>query len=269
MIAFVLKEGLPSLAEVGFSDFILGRRWAPGYEEYGALPLIYGSLMVVFGALAISIPLGISSAIFISEVLPPTLGEIVKSVTELLAAIPSVIYGLIGFQFLAPWIATTFGISSGECALTGSVVLSIMVLPTIVSISGETMVAVPREYREASLAMGATRWQNIREIILPVSRSGVVTSIVLAFGRAIGETVAVLMICGNAGLIPSPPWNFLDPVYTMTAAIAMYMGEAAVGSTHYHVLFGLGLLLFLITFVTNSAAHILLRRAARRVRGGG
>lgn len=263
--AFVFKEGLPAFTKIGLLNFLFGRRWAPYYESYGALPLLYGSIMIVFGSLLISIPLGVSAAIFLAEYIPRWIGDLVKPIIELLAAIPSIIHGLFGLMFLAPRIAEFFNLSTGKTALTASITLSIMVLPTIVSISSEVISAVPMEFRKASIALGATRWQTIRGVVLPTAKPGIVASILLAFGRAIGETVAVLMTCGCVPRIPDPFWNYLEPVHALTAAIALDMGEVPIGSLHYHALFGLGVILFVITFITNTIADLIMRRAPKGV----
>jgi len=259
MLLFVVKEGSLALARLGV-QLILDQRWETNSDLYGGFPLMYGSLMAVSGALAISVPLGICASIFIAEVLPFQLRDPVKSVIELLASIPSVIYGFIGVTFLAPLIASLFGLHSGTTALTASLILAIMVLPTIVGVSGETISAVPSEYKEAALALGASKWQTIRNVVLPLSKSGMLVSVMLGFGRAIGETIAVLMVAGNVAMVPTPPWNYLAPVYPVTAVIAMQMGEAAVGSLEYSALFGLGLILFITAFVVNTIADVIVRR---------
>ena len=258
MLLFVAREGLLALSKFG-PNFLLGLIWDTNRNLYGAFPIIYSSLMVVAGALAFTIPLGIGTAIFISEVLPFSVRDIVKSIIELLASIPSVIYGFIGSIFLVPAVASLFGLNSGATALTASVLLSIMSVPTVVGLSGEIMSAVPKEYKEAALGLGATKWQTIRHVVLPISKSGVLASVMLGFGRAIGETVAVLMVVGNVARIPTPFWNFLAPVYPITSVIAIQMAEAAVGSLEYSALFGLGLILFIITFIVNTLADMVVK----------
>ncbi|MEM2056792.1 MAG: phosphate ABC transporter permease subunit PstC [Thermoproteota archaeon] len=262
MFVFLIREGAQALFTFGI-DFLIGRIWETNAHLYGALPLIYGSLMVVSGALVIAVPLGVAAAIFVVEVLPFTFRDIVKSLIELLASIPSIIYGFIGLVFLAPQIASFFAIPTGTVALTASILLAIMSIPTIIGVSGEIISAVPKEYREAALALGATKLQTIKTVVIPVSKSGILASIMLGFGRAIGETVAVLMVAGNIAIIPEPPWNFLAPVYPITAVIAMQMGEAAVGSLEYSALFGLGLILFTITFIVNTLADVVVRRESK------
>lgn len=266
MLLFVAKEGMQAFFTFGI-DFITGPVWETNSNLYGALPLIYGSLIIVAGALIVAVPLGVATAIFIAEVLPFSIKDIVKSLIELLASVPSVIYGFIGMIFLAPRISFLFGLSSGTVALTASLILAIMAIPTIVSVSEEIIVAVPKEYKEAALALGATKWQTIKDVVIPTAKSGVFASIMLGFGRAIGETVAVLMVAGNVAVIPKPPWNFLSPVYTLTAVVAMQMGEAAVGTLEYSALFGLGLILFIITLLVNSLADIFVKRGIKRLGG--
>lgn len=263
MFAFILFEGSRAFSTLG-SELFFGMVWEPGSHNYGAVPLIYGSLIVVAVALLISVPLGISTSIFVAEILPRNIKDAFKSIIELLSSIPSVIYGFIGLVFLAPAISSIFNIPSGTVSLTAGIILSIMVLPTIVGLSSEIISSVPKEYREASIAMGATKWQTIRHVVLPHAKSGIVASILLAFSRAIGETTAVVMVSGNTAIIPSPPWNVLSPVYTITGAIAIQMGEASIGDLEYSALFGLGFILLLITFIVNTIADILLRELKMR-----
>jgi phosphate transport system permease protein len=259
MLFFVASEGALALSTFGL-DFIVGQVWDTNANLYGAFPLIYSSIMVSMGALAIAIPLGLGTSIFITEVVPFSIRDLIKSIIELLASIPSVIYGFIGIIFLIPAIASVFGISSGYTALAASLLLAIMAVPTIVGVSGETLAAVPKDYKEASLALGATKLQTLRHVVLPIAKSGILASVMLGFGRAVGETVAVLMVAGNRAQIPTPPWNFLDPVYPITSVIAMQMGEASMYSAEYSALFGLGLILFIFTFIVNTIADIVVTR---------
>lgn len=259
MLLFVAREGALALSKFG-ANFIIGQVWDTNANLYGAFPLIYSSLMVALGALAIAIPLGLGTSIFIAEILPFSLRDPIKAIIELLASIPSVIYGFIGIIFLAPLIASVFGLFSGATALAASIVLAIMSVPTIVGVSGEIISAVPKDYKEASLALGATKWQTIRNVVLPISKSGMLAGVMLGFGRAVGETVAVLMVAGNVARIPLPFYNVLAPVYPITAVMAMQMGEAAVGSLEYSALFGLGLILFIFTFIVNTLADVIVRR---------
>ena len=261
--AFVFCEAIPALESVGLTNLLLGSEWAPQYGKYGALPLVCGSLLVVAGCLLISVPLGIAVAVFLTELSPRWFSELVKPVVELMASVPSVVYGAFGLVVLAPVLSAFIGVGVGKMALTASLLLSAMVLPTIVSISSEAIASVPVEYRRASIALGATKWQTIRNVVLPAARPGILASIMLGFGRAIGETVAVLMVCGCVPSIPQPIFNLLSPVHTLTAAIALEMGETPVGSMHYHVLFALGAVLFSITFLVNMLSDIALRNVNR------
>ncbi len=262
MILFVAREG--ALAFSMFStDLVFGQIWDVKRDLFGGFPLLYGSFLVTSGALAISIPLGVFTAIFIAEVLPFSLKDPVKSVIELLASIPSVIYGFIGLISVAPVVASLFGIASGRCALTASLILAIMTIPTIVSVAGETIAAVPKDYKEAALALGATKWQTIKGVVLPISKSGIFASIMLGFGRAIGETIAVSMVAGNRPWVPAPPWNYLEAVYTIPAFIAARMGGAAFGSLGYSALFGLALILLVITFIVNTLADVIVKRGGQ------
>jgi phosphate transport system permease protein len=259
MTFFVAREGTLAFSRFG-SDLFFGTRWDLQSNLFGGLPLLVGSLMVTFGALVIAIPIGICTAIFVSEILPYNLRDPIKSIIELLASIPSVIYGFIGLLIVVPLIATTFGLVSGQTALTASLMLSLMTIPTIVSVSGEIISAVPKEYKEAAFGLGATKWETIKNVVLPISKSGILASIMLGFGRAIGETIAVSMVAGNQAHIPS---SYLEAVYTIPSFIATHMGEAPVGSLEYSALFGLGLILFIITFAVNTLADIVVKRGAQ------
>ena len=262
MLIFVASQGALAFSNFGL-ELIIGQVWDTNAGSYGAFPLIFSSVMVSIGAVAIAIPLGLGTSIFITEVVPFSIRDIIKSIIELLASIPSVIYGFIGIIFLVPAIASVFGVTSGYTALAASIVLAIMAVPTIVGVSGETLSAVPKDYKEASLALGATKLQTLRHVILPIGKSGILASVMLGFGRAVGETVAVLMVAGNRAQIPVPPWNFLEAVYPITSVIAMQMGEASLYSAEYSALFGLGLILFIFTFIVNTAADVIVRRESR------
>ena len=259
MLLFVAREGAYAFSKFG-SDLFFGTKWDLRSNLFGGLPLLYGSLMVTFGALLIAIPIGICTAIFVSEILPFSLRDPVKSIIELLASIPSVIYGFIGLLVVVPLIASTFGLVSGQTALAASLMLSIMTIPTIVSVSGEIISAVPKEYKDAAFGLGATKWETIKSVVLPISKSGILASIMLGFGRAIGETIAVSMVAGNQAHIAS---SYLEAVYTIPSFIATHMGEAPVGSLEYSALFGLALVLLIITFTVNTLADIVVKRGAQ------
>ena len=258
VLFFVAREGALAFSLFG-PDLLLGTQWDLQSSLFGGFPLLYGSLMVTFGALVIAIPIGVCTAIFVSEVLPFHLRDPIKSIIELLASIPSVIYGFIGLLVVVPFISSFFGVVSGQTALASSLILSLMTIPTIVSVSGETISAIPKSYKEAAFGLGATKWETIKTVILPISKSGILASIMLGFGRAIGETIAVSMIAGNQAHIAS---SYLEAIYTIPSFIATHMGEAPVGSLEYSALFGLGLILLIITFIVNTLADFVVRRRA-------
>ena len=263
---FLFKEGYGVFAHTGIFDFVTGTRWLPDSEppQFGALPMIIGSMMVTAGAGAIAIPLGIGIAVFLAEVAPRSVREFSKAIIELLAGIPSVVYGFLGLMVLAPIIKDVFNLPSGLNAFTASIVLGIMALPTVVSISEDALDAVPREYREASLALGATKWETTLRVVLPCARSGLFAASMLGLGRAIGETMAVLMVAGNAMMVPG---SIFDPVRTITADIAAEMGETVQGGLHYKALFGLGMVLFTITFVINLITDLIFTKTSSVKRG--
>lgn len=258
---FLLQEGLPALIEVPLSS-LFGQRWYPIEGMYGLLPLLVGSFVVTIGAAVFSIPFGIATAVFIAEVAPRWMREVLKPFVEILAGLPSVVLGFLGFLVLAPLMRTTFNLTTGLTALTGSILLAAMALPTIVSVAEDALDSVPKSYRDGALALGATKWQTIWRVTLPAARSGVLTAVMLGLGRAIGETMAVMMVTGNAAQIR---WDLiLFPARTMTATVAAEMGEVASGSTHYHVLFLIAIILFLISFLVNIIASSMLFRAKKR-----
>ena len=260
---FLIREGAPTLVEVPPNE-LLRDRWYPVEDYYGILPLIAGSLFVTLGAALISIPLGLATAVFIAEIAPRWAREILKPFVEVLAGIPSVVLGFIGMMVLAPVVRRWTGAPTGLTALTGSLLLALMALPTIVSVAEDALDAVPRSYRDGALALGITRWQTIWRVTVPAGRSGIITAMMLGIGRAIGETMTVLMVTGNAARIPLGLRDLLMPARTMTATIAAEMGEVAQGSIHYHVLFTIGIALFLITFLINVAAAAVVFRQTRR-----
>jgi phosphate transport system permease protein len=256
---FLVKEGVGLFKSVSLRDFLGGRLWYPISEpaQFGIFPLILGSLFVTLGSAIIAIPLGIASAIFIAEIAKGWLKETLKAGVELLAAIPSIVIGFIGMTTLAPFLRNTFSLPTGLTALTGSIMLAFMAMPTMVSIIEDALTAVPRTYREGSLALGATRWQTIYRVVVPAASSGIVAGVMLGIGRVIGETMAVMMITGNSAVIPH---TFLQPVRTMTATIAAEMGEVVRGSNHYFALFAIGIVLFVITFIVNFIADLFLHK---------
>lgn len=259
---FLFKNSFSLFKEYSLKNFLTGREWYPISEppKFGIVPLLLGSLLVTVGATIISIPLGISCAVFISEIAPQFLKDAFKALIELLAAIPSVVLGFVGMVTLVPFIRHIFNLPTGLTALSGSIMLALMAMPTIVSIAEDALNAVPRAYKDGAYALGATKWQVIHRVILPAASSGLIAAVMLGIGRVIGETMAVMMITGNAARIPH---SFLEPVRTMTATIAAEMGETVRGDLHYFALFAIGLVLFLITFVINLIADIALHRNKR------
>jgi len=259
---FLLKEGLAVFNTVSPFKFLFGKSWYPISEpaQLGILPLILGSLMVTVGAAIISIPIGVACALYIAEVAPTKTKEILKAGIELLAAIPSVVLGFIGMVTLVPWVKALFKLPTGLTALSGSIMLAFMAMPTIVSIAEDALYSVPKTYKEGALALGATHWQTIWRVMLPAASSGILAAVMLGIGRVIGETMAVMMITGNAALIPH---SILQPVRTLTATIAAEMGEAVVGSEHYFALFAIGIVLFVLSFAINVTADLSLHRNKR------
>ena len=263
VFVFLAREGIPAFFEVEASN-LLGTRWYPTVGRYGLLPLISGSLLVTVGAVLISVPLGLAAAIYMHELAPAWLREILKPLIEILAGIPSVVLGFLGMIAVAPFLREHLNMPTGLSAFAGSLMLAYMALPTIISVSDDAIDAVPRSYRDASLALGANHWQTICHAIVPAARSGIMVAVMLGIGRAIGETMAVLMVTGNAARMPDGLGAIFQPVRTMTATIAAEMGEVANGSVHYHVLFAVGIVLFLITFLVNLLASVLVLRRSTR-----
>jgi phosphate transport system permease protein len=265
---FLLREGLPMFLDIPLRQ-LFGTRWYPIEDSFGLAPLLYGSLLVTFGAVVIALPLGIITAIYLGELAPQWLREILKPIIEVLAGIPSIVLGFLGWVALAP-LVQALGAPTGLTAFTGSLILAYMSLPTIISIAEDALYAVPKEYRDGSLAIGATQWQTIWRVVVPAARSGMLIAVMLGIGRAIGETMVVMMVTGNAANIPAfGPGMFFQPVRTMTATIAAEMGEVAQGTLHYNVLFGVGIVLFIITFAINSLANRLIGfDGGSRARGG-
>jgi phosphate transport system permease protein len=258
---FVFREGVGLLWSGRFSavQFLTSVEWYPtsqSHVRYGALALIAGTFSVTLLAMAIAVPFGVGTAIYVSEFCGPRAKETLKIVIELLAAIPSVVWGFIGLTVMNSLIIKLFNAPIGLNVLNGGVILALMSAPIIVSIGEDALKAVPDSFREAALALGATRWQMVRRVLLPAAKNGLLAAALLGVGRAVGETMAVLMATGHSIRIPTSP---LDPVRTLTATIAAELGEAAVGSDHYQVLFVIGILLFSITFVVNLSADLIVR----------
>ncbi|MCD6302689.1 MAG: phosphate ABC transporter permease subunit PstC [Anaerolineae bacterium] len=253
ILAFLLYEGAPLFWQVPLGD-LLGSRWYPTFDMYGTVPLVLGSALVTLMALVIAVPLGVVTAVFVREVAPFWAREILKPMIEVLAGIPSVVLGFFGMRYISPIVRDVLGAPTGLTALTGAVILAYMALPTLISVAEDALDAVPKTYRDAGLAMGASRWQTIWRVTVPAARSGIVTAIMLSMGRVIGETMAVMMVTGNAARMPLGLDALMKPVRTMTATIAAEMGEVAKGSVHYRALFGIGIILFAVTFLINLAA---------------
>jgi len=249
IMAFLFANSIKFFSTYPVLDFFGGQKWSPTVlEKFGFLPLLTGSALVTVGAIIIAVPLGIGSAIYIGELAPRVLREILKPIIEVLATIPSVVIGFIGIKLLSPIIMNLFNISIGLTALTGSVMLAFMSLPTIISISEDAVNAVPDRYRYASIALGATKWETTIHTVIPSASSGMVAAVMLGLGRIVGETMTVLMVTGNS---PRIVFSWLQPVRTITATIAAEMGESVQGGLHYSALFAIGLILFIITFIIN------------------
>jgi len=262
IIFSIFREGLPIFKTAGLFKFLFGTAWYPTSEpaEFGILPLIVGSIVVTIGALIVSIPLGLGSAIYLSEMAKPGTREILKPFIELLAGIPSVIFGLFGMAFLSPFIMRLFHLNTGLNAFTASIILGLMVVPIISSLSEDAISAVPKSLREAAYALGANKWETIKKVILPAAKSGIIASIILGFGRSIGETMVVLMVAGGSAMIPK---SIFQPVRPMTSAIAAEMGETVVGDDHYRALFGIAIVLFIIIFASNLITESVKRKIKR------
>lgn len=245
-------------------EFFLGDEWFPTATPaplFGIVPLVTGTLWVSLAAILFALPLGLAVAIYMAELADERVRKLLKPVIELLAGIPSVVYGFFGLVVIVPLIQRVFGLPVGETALAGSVILAIMALPTIITVAEDSIRNVPRAVKEASLALGATQWQTIRRVVLPYSVSGIMAAVVLGIGRAIGETMAVLMVTGNSAIIPH---GLLEPVRTIPATIAAELGEAPSGGVHYEALFLLGCILFVITLVISITAEMMAARKPKQ-----
>ncbi len=253
IMVFLFVEGLPIFKKVAVHDFVFGTMWYPTHDEpdFGILPMIVGSLSVTALSSLIAIPLGIMTAIYLAEIASPRMRSIAKPLVEMLQALPSVVIGFFGMVVVAPLLQDWFGLPTGLNMFNASVMLAFMAVPTITSISEDAIYSVPTEMREASLALGATKWQTISRVVLPASLTGISTAVILGMARSIGETMVVLMVAGGAAMIPSSIFN---PVRPMPASIAAEMAEAPFQSDHYHALFATGMVLFLFTLLFNILA---------------
>ncbi len=261
ILFFILREGLPFFGVYSASDFLFKTDWYPLSGRYGMLPLLTGSIMVTVLSLAVAVPMAIGTAIFLSELAPTRVRSMFKVLLEILASIPSVVFGFLGIIFLGPWVQKTFGLQTGLNAFSAGILLAFMALPTIASVADEAMQAVPRSLREASLALGASRIQTIFRITFPAASSGVIAGVMLGIGRAIGETMTVMMVAGGSAQVTLNP---MAPVRTMTGTIAAEMGEVVMGDDHYRALFMIGLLLFVITLGVNTLSGLIIERIRRR-----
>lgn len=269
IFATLVGTALPAFKEIDLGGFLTGKVWdptSPEKAEYGILSMIASTLLVTLGALVVAVPIGIAVAAYLSDVAHWRVREIVKPVVEVLAAIPSVVIGFLGIVLFAPAIAKVFGLGHGLTALNGSLLLAVMALPTIISISEDSLRAVPAAYSEASLALGASRWQTLLRVKVPAALSGIIAASMLGMGRAIGETMTVLMATGNARTFPELPGALMQSVRTMTAGIAIELGEVPYFTTHYYALFAIGLVLFVMTFLVNLVADVFLRKYQERER---
>ena len=264
IFATLLATAFPAFREIPVSEFLANTAWdptSPEKAEFGMLSMIMSTLIVTIGALALAVPIGVGVAAYLSDVAHWRVREIVKPVIEILAGIPSVVVGFLGIVLFGPVLARIFHTGNGLNALNGSLLLAIMALPTIISISEDSLNAVPSAYSEASLALGATRWQTLARVKVPAGLSGIIAACMLGMGRAIGETMTVLMATGNARAFPH---GFLDSVRTMTANIAIELGEVPYFTTHYYALFAIGLVLFIMTFSVNLVADVILHKYQER-----
>lgn len=251
---FIFEQGVPLIWKVGLGPFLLGERWFPSQGSFGIFPMIVGSFWVTLGALIVGVPLGVACAVFLCELTPPAIGMIFRPMIQLLAAIPSVIFGFWGLIILVPLIRQYLG-GPGLSVMAGSLVLGIMILPTIISISEDSLRALPRSFKEGALSLGATHWQTIWRVLLPAARSGIVASVILGMGRAVGETMAMIMILGNAAQMPH---SLLDSARTLTTNIGIEMGYAT--GDHRQALFATGVILFFIIMALNTLALFISRK---------
>ncbi len=271
IFAFVLREGLPLFKEYPLRAFLTQRGWQPTLSPptgpwFGLLPNLWGSVLVTAGAVVIAVPLAIGAAVCLADVAPRSIRDVVKPTIELLATVPSVAIGFVGAAAINPLVKDLFNLDTGKSALAGSIVLAFMAIPTIVTISDDALSAVPKSFRDGSVALGATRWQGISRVVIPSAAPGMIAAIMLGVGRAIGETMVVIMVTGNAGVLPDKGlWHaFTHSVRTITGTLGAEALEVAYGDAHYRALFMLGVVLFLITYVLNFVADLALNRKPRR-----
>lgn len=257
---YMIISGFPAIKEVGLFNFLFGTEWNPTGKNpsFGILPMILSSICATLGAIIIGVPVGVLTAVFLSEIANKKMANFIRPFIEILAGVPSVIYGFVGLILVVPFIANVFGLSYGACLFTGMLVLAIMILPTIVTISEDSLRALPNEYKEASLGLGATKIQTIFKILIPAARSGITTGIVLGIGRAIGETMAVIMVTGNSVNLP----KLFGSVRLMTSGIVSEMSYAV--GTHREALFAIGLVLFVFIMIINFVLNVILNKADKK-----
>ena len=271
IIAFISSKEIPAhpnsklikIENINLGSFFSGKEWFPTAQpvaQFGVMPLLLGTLWVSLLAILIALPFGLATAIYMAEIAQPNIRAILKPVIELLAGIPSVVYGFFGLIVIVPLVQETFNLPVGETGLTGSIVLAIMALPTIITVAEDALRRTPVSVKEASLALGASHWQTIYRVMIPFASSGITAAVILGIGRAIGETMAVLMVTGNAAVIPH---SILEPMRTIPATIAAELGEAAKGSLHYDALFALGCILFIITMLVNITVESISKKRGR------
>jgi phosphate transport system permease protein len=258
---YIFAAGVPPILKIGVSKFIFGTKWTPTYSEpqYGILPMILASVYGMLGAVIIGVPIGVFTAVMLAEIAPGRIAGVLKAAIELLAGIPSVVYGFFGLTVIVPFIRVHLGSPTGTSLLAMIIILSVMVLPTIVNISENSLKAVPKEYKEGSLALGASKIETIFKVMIPAAKSGIMSSIVLGMGRAIGETMAVIMVCGN---LPNIPASLLSTVSPMTATIAKDMSYA--GPFHQSALFGIGVVLFIFIILLNLVLNMIVNKTTNR-----
>ena len=259
---FTFLEGYKIIPEYGFFKFLFGPEWDTPHDEYGIFPMIVGTMLVVLIAVVIAIPIGTACSVYLSELASDKIRKILKPVIEMLASIPSIVYGFIGWRTLVLFFQL-IGLKTGRTAITAGIVLSIMILPTIITIADDAIKAVPRAYREGSFALGATNWQTIRKVVLPASSSGLTAAYILGFGRAIGETMAVYFLSGGGKNLQ---WNIFKGVDTLTSLIVKGLPESPSGSIEYHAIFAVACVLFVITFIVNLSGDLIVRRFSRRLK---
>jgi len=251
---FIVAEGVPIIGKVGVLKFVFGMKWAPTQGYFGIFPMIIGSISVTLGAVILGVPIALCCAIFLAEYAPALMRNVLRPAIQMLAGIPSVVYGFWGLVFVVPAIRNYLG-GPGLSILAGSIILAIMILPTVISISEVSLLALPPLYKEGALALGATQWQTIRHVLVPAAKSGIAAAIILGVGRAVGETMAVIMVLGNAVAMPS---SILDPARTLTTNIGIEMGYAS--GEHQQALFATGIVLLIIIMILNSVAQFAFRR---------